>query len=157
MGRKDRRTPAETARLREQIMALKTEGLTQKAITRRLRLKRGIVEYHLSQVRIGSGGCRECGRDGAIRARGLCGRCYADPKIVERYPLDRPANDGSLPSFAWSADPTLFPCDVCLRAAVAMPRALCPKCAAANPGYTIETARRNAGRNPKYAKESVSC
>ncbi len=51
--------------------------------------------------------------------RGLCNRCYLSPKIRAKYPaykrsyIEEGTGKGSRPTFAWSDDPSLYPCARC--------------------------------------------
>lgn len=67
------------------------------------------------------------------RAKGLCKHCYDTPEIRAKYPgrvqrIQEGTHHSSTPTFPWSGQDDLFPCDRCVKGAADRPRGLCPSC-----------------------------
>ncbi len=126
----NQRSKKESARLRRRIDKLATGERTYQQIGDILGVSKQLVQYYVVQLR-NNQECNACRQVRKIKCRGLCHSCYAQPGIKERFARDRkfsPRGDASKPTFSWSNDPGLYPCDRCVREAAIHPRGLCPNC-----------------------------
>ncbi len=127
--RKAPRTAGELVKLQQAIAERVAEGKTYRRVAQELRISKDLVSYHMGMMRRSA--CCGCGKIKKIRCRGLCTRCYYQPEIFALHAQDRkftPRGDASKPTFAWSLDPGLYPCDRCVKGAAIHPRGLCPNC-----------------------------
>ncbi len=128
--RKAPRTAGELAKLQKAIAERVAEGKTYRRVATELGVSKDLVSYHMGQMRRNQT-CQGCGRTKKIKCRGLCQSCYYQPEIKALYAKDKKFSakgDASRPSFPWSMDPGLYPCDRCVKGAAIHPRGLCPNC-----------------------------
>ncbi len=133
-----RRTQKESAALQAKVAELRDNCRTQQQIADILGVPKALVNYCFVQIRLSKTPCGGCGQTRRIKCRGLCHSCYYRPEIKALCAKEKgftPRGDASKPSFPWSGNPDLYPCDKCVRGAATHPRGLCPSCEAACPDW----------------------
>ncbi len=126
-----RRNAQESAALQAKVAELRDNRMTQQQIADALDVPKELVNYYFVRIRLSKTACCGCGRMKKIKCRGLCNSCYYNPKIKALCAKEKgfvPRGDASRPTFPWSNDPELFPCDKCVRGAATHPRGLCVEC-----------------------------